>query len=96
MRDYSVEVPNDKKDPAIRELQVLYVSGQTSNNASGAPMHPGDLAPQFKLAWKNLIEVLAAAEMTPQNIVRLNFYTRCRRLHGKRHRAGADFCKCWM
>ena len=39
-------------------------------------MHPGDLAPQFKLAWKNLIEVLAAAEMTPQNIVRLNFYTR--------------------
>jgi len=76
VRDYSVEVPNDKKDPAIRELQVLYVSGQTSNNASGAPMHPGDLAPQFKLAWKNLIEVLAAAEMTPQNIVRLNFYTR--------------------
>ena len=38
-------------------------------------MHPGDLAAQFKLAWKNLVEVLAAADMKPENIVRLNFYT---------------------
>ena len=55
--------------------RVLYVSGQTSNDANGAPMHPGDLAAQFKLAWKNLVEVLAAADMKPGNIVRLNFYT---------------------
>jgi enamine deaminase RidA (YjgF/YER057c/UK114 family) len=55
--------------------RVLYVSGQTSNDASGAPMHPGDLSAQFKLAWQNLVEVLAAADMKPANIVRLNFYT---------------------
>ena len=55
--------------------RVLYVSGQTSNDANGAPMHPGDLVAQFKLAWKNLVEVLAAARMEPRNIVRLNFYT---------------------
>jgi len=55
--------------------RVLYVSGQTSNDASGAPMHPGDLVAQFKLAWKNLVDVLAAANMEPKNIVRLNFYT---------------------
>ena len=55
--------------------RVLYVSGQTSNDANGAPMHPGDLVAQFKLAWKNLVEVLAAANMKPGNIVRLNFYT---------------------
>ena len=55
--------------------RVLYVSGQTSNDANGAPMHPGDLVAQFKLAWKNLVEVLAAANMKPANIVRLNFYT---------------------
>lgn len=55
--------------------RVLYVSGQTSNDANGAPMHPGDLSAQFKLAWQNLIEVLAAADMKPANIVRLNFYT---------------------
>lgn len=55
--------------------RVLYVSGQTSNDASGAAMHPGDLVAQFKLAWRNLVEVLAAAGMEPRNIVRLNFYT---------------------
>lgn len=55
--------------------RVVYVSGQTSNDASGAPMHPGDLVAQFKLAWANLVEVLGAADMTPANIVRLNFYT---------------------
>ena len=55
--------------------RTLFVSGQTSNDANGTPMHPGDLVAQFKLAWKNLVEVLAAANMKPQNIVRLNFYT---------------------
>jgi enamine deaminase RidA (YjgF/YER057c/UK114 family) len=55
--------------------RTLYVSGQTSTDASGAPMHPGDLAAQFKQAWKNLVGVLAAAGMEPKNVVRLNFYT---------------------
>jgi enamine deaminase RidA (YjgF/YER057c/UK114 family) len=55
--------------------RMLYVSGQTSNDASGAPMYPGDVVAQFKLAWKNLVEVLAASNMKPENIVRLNFYT---------------------
>jgi enamine deaminase RidA (YjgF/YER057c/UK114 family) len=55
--------------------RVLYVSGQTSNDAAGAPMHPGDLVAQFKLAWANLVEVLAAADMGPANVMRLNFYT---------------------
>ena len=55
--------------------RVLHVSGQTSTDASGAPQHPGDVVAQFKLAWANLVEVLAAANMPPANIVRLNFYT---------------------
>jgi hypothetical protein len=29
-------------------------------------MHPSDLVAQFRLAWKNLVEVLAAANMTPE------------------------------
>ena len=41
--------------------RVLYVSGQTSNDASEAPMHAGDLVAQFKLAWKNLVEALFGA-----------------------------------
>lgn len=55
--------------------RVLYLSGQTSNAPDGAPMHAGDLVAQFKLAWSNLEDALAAADMAPSNIVRLNMYT---------------------
>ena len=55
--------------------RVVYCSGQTSNAADGTPMHPGDIVSQFQLAWNNLCEVLAAADMQTSNIVRLNFYT---------------------
>ena len=55
--------------------RVLYLSGQTSNAADGAPMYPGDLVAQFKLAWSNLKDALTAANMTPSNIVRLTMYT---------------------
>jgi enamine deaminase RidA (YjgF/YER057c/UK114 family) len=55
--------------------RVLYLSGQTSNDADGAPLHPGDLVAQFKQAWANLKDALAAADMGPTNIVRLNMYT---------------------
>ncbi|MDX1577229.1 MAG: RidA family protein [Gemmatimonadota bacterium] len=55
--------------------RVLYLSGQTSNAADGAPMHAGDLVAQFELAWSNLKDSLAAADMAPSNVVRLNMYT---------------------
>jgi enamine deaminase RidA (YjgF/YER057c/UK114 family) len=55
--------------------RVLYVSGQTANTADGAPAHPGDLVAQFKLAWSNLKDALAAADMAPTDIVRLTMYT---------------------
>lgn len=55
--------------------RVLYLSGQTSNAADGSPMHAGDLVAQFGLAWSNLKDALAEADMTPANVVRLNMYT---------------------
>lgn len=55
--------------------RVLYLSGQTSNAADGAPLHPGDLVAQFGKAWSNLKDALAEADMAPSNIVRLNMYT---------------------
>jgi len=55
--------------------RVLYVSGQTSNDAQGAPLNPGNIVAQTKQAWANIVEVVTAAGMTPANIVRLNFYT---------------------
>ena len=54
---------------------MLYLSGQTANAADGAPMHAGDLVAQFRMAWSNLKDSLAAAGMDPTNIVRLNMYT---------------------
>ena len=54
--------------------RVLYLSGQTANAADGTA-HPGDLVAQFRLAWSNLKDALAAAGMDPTNIVRLNMYT---------------------
>lgn len=58
-----------------RADRVLYLSGQTSNGPDGAPLHAGDIVSQFKLAWGNLKEALAEAEMDATNIVRMNMYT---------------------
>jgi enamine deaminase RidA (YjgF/YER057c/UK114 family) len=55
--------------------RVLYLSGQTSNGPDGAPLHKGDLVAQFRAAWSNRKDALAAAGMDPTNIVRLNLYT---------------------
>ena len=38
-------------------------------------MHAGDLVAQFRMAWSNVKDSLAAAGMDPTNIVRLNMYT---------------------
>jgi len=55
--------------------RVLYLSGQTSNDADGAPLHPGDIVAQFGVAWQNLKDALTAADMDATNIVRMNMYT---------------------
>jgi enamine deaminase RidA (YjgF/YER057c/UK114 family) len=55
--------------------RVLYLSGQTSVSPDGSPLHAGDLVAQFRSAWSNLKDALAAAGMDATNIVRLNMYT---------------------
>ncbi len=55
--------------------RTLYVSGQTASAPDGSPMHPGDVAAQYKAAWQNLLDALHAADMDATNLVRLNFYT---------------------
>ena len=55
--------------------RTLYLSGQTSTDSEGNPLHAGDLVAQFGQAWSNLKASLAAADMTPGNVVRLNMYT---------------------
>lgn len=55
--------------------RTLYLSGQTSSDAEGEPLHAGDLVAQFTYAWGELLKALASADMTPANLVRLNIYT---------------------
>lgn len=55
--------------------RTLYCSGQTAMNGDGQPQHPDDMAAQLALSLDNLEAVLAEADMTLTNLVRLNVYT---------------------
>ena len=54
--------------------RTLYLSGQTSSDPDGAPLHPGDMVAQYKTAWQCLLDALDSAGMDASNLVRLNFY----------------------
>jgi enamine deaminase RidA (YjgF/YER057c/UK114 family) len=53
----------------------LVCSGQDAVDADGNPQHPGDMGAQLELALDNLEAVLAGADMSIANVVRLNAYT---------------------
>lgn len=55
--------------------RTLFCAGQVSVDERGAPLHAGDVRAQTTLALDNLEGVLAAAEMTLSNVVRLTIYT---------------------
>lgn len=55
--------------------RTLYISGQTSSAPDGSAMHAGDLVAQFALAYQNLKDALAGADMQPDHIVRMSIYT---------------------
>jgi enamine deaminase RidA (YjgF/YER057c/UK114 family) len=56
--------------------RLLVCSGQDAVDADGNPQHPEDMEAQLELSLDNLQAVLAAADMTLANVVRLNFYAR--------------------
>ena len=53
----------------------LFLSGQIALDASGAVQHAGDMAGQVGCALDNLERVLAAANMTFDDVVRLTVFT---------------------
>jgi enamine deaminase RidA (YjgF/YER057c/UK114 family) len=55
--------------------RLLVCSGQDAVDADGKPQHPGDMAAQLELSLDNLEAIVAGADMTLDNIVRLNVYT---------------------
>lgn len=57
------------------QQRTLICSGQTSVDDNGTPVHAGDMSAQVGKALDNLEAVLAKADMTLANVVRLNIYT---------------------
>ncbi|MEU4327072.1 RidA family protein [Nonomuraea dietziae] len=72
---FSVPLGFDQAQLVEGRRRELICSAQDAVDANGDSQHPGDLAAQLGLALDNLEAVLAGADMTLANVVRLNFYT---------------------
>ncbi|MEV6596477.1 Rid family hydrolase [Actinoplanes sp. NPDC051346] len=55
--------------------RLLMCAGQTSLDAEGEVLHPGDMAAQIGVCMDNVEALLRDADMTWENVVRLNMYT---------------------
>jgi enamine deaminase RidA (YjgF/YER057c/UK114 family) len=71
---WSVNLGFDQAQLIEGHRRQLVCSGQDAVDAAGNPQHPGDMGAQLELALDNLAAVLAAADMTLANVVRLNIY----------------------
>jgi enamine deaminase RidA (YjgF/YER057c/UK114 family) len=72
---WSIKLGFDQAELIEGHQRQLVCSGQDAVDADGRPQHPGDMAAQLELAVDNLEAVLAGADMTLANVVRLNVYT---------------------
>jgi enamine deaminase RidA (YjgF/YER057c/UK114 family) len=72
---WSINLGFDQAELVEGHKRLLVCSAQDAMDADGTPQHPGDMAGQLELSLDNLEAVLAAADMTLANVVRLNFYT---------------------
>ena len=72
---WTVNLGFDQAELIEGHQRMLVCSGQDAVDADGRPQHPGDMAAQLELALDNLEAILATADMTLANIVRLNVYT---------------------
>jgi enamine deaminase RidA (YjgF/YER057c/UK114 family) len=55
--------------------RIVLCSGQTATGADGSPPTTSDIGDQVRLAFENLVTVLADAGMTIADVVRLTIYT---------------------
>ena len=72
---WSVEMGFNQGEVVTGDARTLYCSGQTAMGADGTSQHEEDMAAQVALALDNLEAVLAAADMSLANLIRLNVYT---------------------
>jgi enamine deaminase RidA (YjgF/YER057c/UK114 family) len=96
---WSINLGFDQAELIEGHQRQLVCSGQDAVDSEGNPQHPGDMAAQLELALDNLEAVLAAADMTLANVVRLNVYTtdldeylrHFARLNGRFEKSGGRF-----
>jgi enamine deaminase RidA (YjgF/YER057c/UK114 family) len=66
--------------------RTIFLSGQTSVDEEGGPVHPDDMGAQLEQAMDNLETVLREADAELSDVVRLNIYTtdveRCLEAYG--------------
>ena len=72
---WSQQLGFDQAQLVEGQHRQLFISGQDAVDADGNPQHPGDMAAQLELSVDNLEAILAAADMSLANVVRLNAYT---------------------
>ena len=59
---------------AVDAGEFVYFSGQTAMNSASAEKVKGDIKAQTKQCFINLFMVLEAAELTPDDVVKVNIY----------------------
>src|SRR5207244_1688341 len=72
---WSLKLGFDQAELIQGHRRELVCSGQDAVDAEGQPRHPGDMGAQLEMSLDNLEAILAAADMTFANVVRLNVYT---------------------
>ncbi|WJV51280.1 RidA family protein [Streptomyces flavofungini] len=72
---WSVDMGFNQGEVVSGHTRTLYISGQTAMSDDGKPQHDGDMAAQLALSLDNLEAVLAEADMSLANLVRLNVHT---------------------
>jgi len=59
---------------AVESGELVYLSGQTPINSQTGGLVEGDITAQTEQCFKNLFNVLAAAGLTPDNVVKVNVF----------------------
>ncbi len=72
---WSLKLGFDQAQLIERHQRELVCGGQDAVDADGNTEHPGDMAAQIEMSLDNLEAVLAGADMTLANVVRLNVFT---------------------
>ena len=71
---WSLKVGYKQAEVVTNVRRNLYIAGQTSVDSEGNPQHLDNIRGQISLALDNLEAVLAEAQMTLKDIVRLGVY----------------------